>query len=139
VASDKPLLWRIFDAADRVVAPRLEEVVHSGTFLGGLGLVARVQARLRRAVDARTRAAWHLVNLPAGSDVARLRRELAALDREVRRLSTTLERAMAGQAPAEEDDDARDPRGAGNGSASRVRRAAGPRSPGRRAQRPSSP
>ena len=38
-----------------------------------------------------TARAWHLVNLPAGSDVSRLRAQIGALDREVRRLGLQLE------------------------------------------------
>ena len=34
---------------------------------------------------------WHLVNLPAGTDVHRLRKQIGALDRDVRRLSLQLE------------------------------------------------
>jgi hypothetical protein len=135
VASDKPLFWKVFDAVDRVVAPRAEEIVRSGAFLGGLGLAARAQAGVRRRVEERTRGLWHLVNLPAGTDVARLRREVAALDRELRRMATTLERATPERQRTEEDTDAVDPRGSGNGRAPRARGAAGPRPAGRRAQR----
>ena len=34
---------------------------------------------------------WHLVNLPAGTDLQRLRVQIGALDRDVRRLSLQLE------------------------------------------------
>ena len=40
-------------------------------------------------------APWHLLNLPTGSGVTRLRRQLGALDREIRRLSLQLERQLA--------------------------------------------
>jgi hypothetical protein len=144
--ADKPLLWKLFDAAEGAVAPRLEEAVRSGVFLGGLGLAARARTGVRRRLDARTQTLWRLVNLPAGSDVARLRREVAALDRELRRVSSGLERALAelgereprrapaGPADDLEDRDAVDP-GARNGRAARPGRAAGPGAPRRRAQR----
>ena len=38
---------------------------------------------------------WHLVNLPAGTDVHRLRKQIGALDRDVRRLSLQLELEQA--------------------------------------------
>ena len=129
--SGKPLLWKVFDAVEGAVAPRLEEAVRSDAFLGGLGLAARAQAAAKRTVEARARAIWHLVNLPAGSDVARLRREVAALDRELRRVSVSLDRALARQQPPEEVPNADAPRGPGNG------RGPGSHSPGRRAQRAS--
>ena len=97
---DKPLFWRAFDAAERAVGPRLEEAVRSGPFLDALGVAARVQARARRDVERRSRRLWHLVNLPAASDVAHLRRQVAQLDRELRRVTAALER-VDGEADAD--------------------------------------
>jgi uncharacterized membrane protein YciS (DUF1049 family) len=34
---------------------------------------------------------WHLINLPAGTDVQRLRVQIGALDRQVRRLTLQLD------------------------------------------------
>jgi hypothetical protein len=125
---DKPLLWKAFDAAERVVAPRLEQTIQSGAFLDALGLATRAQARMKRDIEARSRRLWHLVNLPAGSDVTHLRRQVAQLDRELRRLSAVLEQAQAQPDRQEEDD-----------HAARTRGSAGPRSAGRRAQRAEGP
>jgi hypothetical protein len=99
----KPLFWRVFDKAEQTVAPRLEEAVRSSAFLGALSLAARAQARVRRDVERRSRRLWHLVNLPAGSDVTHLRRQVAELDRELRRMEIALERALADRRRGEED------------------------------------
>jgi hypothetical protein len=99
----KPLFWRVFDKADEAVAPRLEDAVRSDAFLGALSLAARAQARVRRDVEWRSRRLWHLVNLPAGSDVTRLRRQVAELDRELRRMNIALERALGERRRGEED------------------------------------
>jgi hypothetical protein len=131
VPGDKPLLWKLFDTAEQAVAPRLEELVRTEGFAQALGLAARSQAAVRRGLEARSRRVWHLVNLPAGSDVAHLRRQIAQLDRELREVRRTLERAEARRSN-EEDEDAPTP---GAGGAPRARRAAGPRPAGRRAQR----
>ena len=101
---DKPLFWKAFDAAERAVGPRLEEAVRSGPFLDALGVAARVQARVRHDVERRSRRLLHLVNLPAASDVTHLRRQVAQLDRELRRLTAALERVE------EEHDDRPGPR-----------------------------
>jgi len=132
VPGDKPLLWRVFDTAEGAVAPRLEELVRTGGFAEALGLAARAQAGVRRGLEARSRRLWHLVNLPAGSDVAHLRRQIAGLDRELREVRRALERAEARMSKEEEDDGSTP----GPAGASRARRAAGPRAAGRRAQRP---
>jgi hypothetical protein len=57
--------------------------------------------------------AWHLVNLPAGSDVSRLRAQIGALDREVRRLGLQLEaeRRRNGARTEEADADRAEPAG----------------------------
>jgi alkylhydroperoxidase/carboxymuconolactone decarboxylase family protein YurZ len=134
VPPDKPLWLKAFDAAERAVAPRLEEAVQSPAFAEALALALRAQATARRALQERTRALWHLANLPAASDVAALRRDVAALDRELRAITVALERALADR---EETDDAQ--AAPAPGRAPRARRAAGPRAPGRRAQRPAGP
>ena len=84
--------WRqVFDAAERAVAPRAETFVRTPTFAVGAALVRRAQTVVADSARGLTARAWHLVNLPAGSDVSRLRAQIGALDREVRRLSLQLE------------------------------------------------
>jgi hypothetical protein len=134
----KPLFWRAFDAAERALGPRLEDAARSAAFLDALGVAARVRARLRRDLERQSRRVWHLINLPAGSDLTRLRRQVAELDREVRQVNTALERALARQDQREEDEDADVARGAQRGPP-RARRAAGTRPPGRGTQRAQSP
>ena len=114
MSSRKPLLWRAFDAIDATVAPRIEEAARSGPFLAGVGVLARGQSRIRRGLEARSRRLWHLMNLPAGSDVAHLRLEVAQLDLELRRVSALLDRAVGvlEQRPREEVD-AGGPHGSG--------------------------
>jgi hypothetical protein len=85
-------LWRqAFDAADRAVAPRAESLVRSEAFDVGVAIVQRAQGVARNSLRGLTARAWHLLNLPAGSDVSRLRAQIGALDREVRRLTVQLE------------------------------------------------
>ena len=84
--------WRqVFDAAERAVAPRAETFVRTSTFAVGTALVRRAHTVVTDSARGLTARAWHLVNLPAGSDVSRLRAQIGALDREVRRLSLQLE------------------------------------------------
>jgi hypothetical protein len=125
--------WRqAFDAAERRVTPRLEEFVRTPTFSVGAALVRRAQSAAASSVRDLSARAWHLVNLPAGSDVSRLRAQIGALDREVRRLTLQLEAERRGIARAEttprkEEQHADGPEPAGD---------ARPRAPRRRAQRP---
>ncbi|MGY1915633.1 hypothetical protein [Blastococcus sp. SYSU DS0973] len=135
-----PPLWRqAFDAAERAVAPRAESLVRTEHFALGAALVRRAQTLAGRSVQGLSARAWHLLNLPAGSDISRLRAQIGSLDREVRRLTLQLEserRRSAGSGrtrpattttPTTEDDDA---------DGSQPADGARPRPAGRRAQRP---
>lgn len=87
----KPLWRQIFDAVDGIVTPQLEALVRSEQFSKELGRFGKTQAFIEsQARDASARM-WHVLNLPAGSDISRLRKQLGALDREVRRLTLQLE------------------------------------------------
>ena len=85
--------WRrAFDVVERNVSPRVESVVHSDEFAQMTALVTRVRRLAGKRANAIAASAWHLVNLPASTDVQRLRRQVGELDREVRRLSLQLDR-----------------------------------------------
>jgi hypothetical protein len=132
-----PPLWRqAFDTVERAVTPRAEELVRTPGFALGTALVRRAQGLARTGAQGLTARAWHLLNLPAGTDVSRLHAQIGALDREVRRLTIQLEseRRRAADSPArpmttEETD------GDGTQPADGPR----PRTPRRRAQRPARP
>ncbi|SNR44857.1 hypothetical protein [Blastococcus mobilis] len=139
-----PPLWRqAFDAAERTVAPRAEELVRAPWFTLGSALARRAQNLAGRSAQQLTARAWHLLNLPAGSDISRLRAQIGSLDREVRRLTLQLEterrraaRSVSRPGPTEppttttEDDDA---------DGAQPADGARPRPPRRRAQRPARP
>ena len=123
-----PPLWRqAFDAAERAVTPRAESLVRTPSFAVGAALVRRAQNLARESAQGLTTRAWHLVNLPAGTDVSRLRAQIGALDRDVRRLTLQLEaerRRTSEESHADSPQSADGPR---------------PGVPGRRAQRPARP
>jgi hypothetical protein len=91
----RSLLARGWSVLERELGPRADELVATSEFRRAVGLVADVNALARRQAAAAAGRLWHLVNLPTGSDVARLRRQIGALDREVRRLTIQLERQAA--------------------------------------------
>jgi hypothetical protein len=102
-------LWRqAFDAAERRVTPHADSLVRTPGFATGVTLLRRAQNLARDTARGVSARAWHLVNLPAGSDVARLRAQIGALDREVRRLTVQLENERRTRAadPTPEEPDA---------------------------------
>ena len=129
-----PLWRRAYDTADRVVTPRLEELVRTPGFAQGAALLRKVEALTRSAARDVSARGWHLLNLPAGSDVHRLRAQIGQLDREVRRLTVRVENERgSSRTPG--------PTSLENRNASRPESAdgAGARAPRRRAQRPPRP
>jgi len=105
----QPPLWRrLYDTAEHAIAPRLESVVRTEHFARGSALAGWAQATAKARVAALSARAWHLVNLPTGTDVARLRTQIGALDREVRRLALRLEQQADndGRTDGEETDGA---------------------------------
>jgi hypothetical protein len=140
-------LWRqAFDKAERAVAPRAENLVRTEYFALGTALVRRAQNLAGRSVQGLTARAWHLVNLPAGSDISRLRAQIGSLDREVRRLTLQLEseRRRAGSRARPTDISTTPPTPTptteeSNADGAQPADGARPRPPRRRAQRPARP
>jgi hypothetical protein len=90
--TDTPSWRRAFKAVERNVSPRVESLVHSDEFAQMTALVARTRRLAGKRMNAMVASVWHLMTLPASTDVQRLRRQVGELDREVRRLSLQLDR-----------------------------------------------
>jgi hypothetical protein len=135
--------WRqAFDAAERAVAPRAEDLVRSEYFALATALVRRAQNLAGGSLQGLTARAWHLVNLPAGSDISRLRAQIGSLDREVRRLTLQLEserRRAAGAAPRPRPTEPTTTTEDSDADGAQPADGARPRPPRRRAQRPARP
>jgi hypothetical protein len=86
--------WRrAFDAVEGVAGPGAEQLVRTPAFALTLELVQKTTAKVGTAAERRTRRLWHTINLPAGTDVRKLRRQVGDLDHEVRLLRAVVERA----------------------------------------------
>ena len=90
--TDMPGWRRAFDAVERNVSPRVETLVHSDEFARMTAVIARSRRLAGNRANAIAARVWHLMNLPAGTDFRRLRMQVGALDREVRRLSLQFDR-----------------------------------------------
>lgn len=92
---DKPLWRKAYDAVERPVGSRLEQVVQTEQFADAAGLALRLRAEVNRRIERTTRSLLHRVNLPAATDVARLREQVSDLHRTVRRLDDVLREERA--------------------------------------------
>lgn len=146
-----PLWLRAFGAVEGTVGPRVEEFVHGKKFSTAVVIVEKVKAGVSGAVERRTRGVWHLVNLPAGSDVRKLRNQLVDLDHEVRLLRGSVEsearkrsrearRATQDQiASGTQEVRARENESGTRSRASNTKRGSGASAPRRGAKRPANP
>lgn len=80
----------LYDEIERRITPPVESVVHSDEFAATLKVVGRTRDAIGGRIDAAGAAVLHAVNLPAGSDIRKLRRQVGDLDYEIRRLRREL-------------------------------------------------
>lgn len=88
--ASRPAWRRVFDAVERPVGARLESAVQTERFADAAGTLVRLRAGVERRLEQVSRRALHRANLPAASDIARVREQLAGLERVVRRLDEQL-------------------------------------------------
>ena len=85
----------VYDAIERQVGPRMEATVHSDKYAAVTTGVKRLRSALSSRIEGLNAGLLHLVNLPAGSDIRKLRRQIGELDYEVRTLRMTLEARLS--------------------------------------------
>lgn len=93
---DRPVWRQAFDLVERRLSPRASALTHTGGFADLTGFVLSAQAGLERRRRELLRRAWHVWNLPAGSDVERLTRRVVELERRLRDLGVALEDGRIG-------------------------------------------
>jgi hypothetical protein len=85
--SGQPLWRRGFDALERPLGDALAGAARSGAFSDGVALALRLERRLQKEIERRTRRGLHMANLPTATDVRLLSQQVAELQRQVRALS----------------------------------------------------
>lgn len=83
----------VYDRVERLAAPRAKDLTHSEEFAQTAAVVVGLNKAVRSRLNRVAAKAWHTLNLPAGTDVQRLRNQVGALDRQVRLMSLELERS----------------------------------------------
>jgi hypothetical protein len=102
VLDGTPLWLRLVLRAERMVGTRVESAVHSGTYFDLVTHANRGAARLTGAVEGVSSRVLHLANLPAGSDMRRVREQLARMERRIVQLSKQVEEQAAPRQPEPE-------------------------------------
>ena len=82
-------LWRSgFDRLERAAGAPLGRFVQTRSFGKTVTALVHVQSFTRDSVERGLSQRWHLANLPARTDVARLRAQVSQLDRQLRVLES---------------------------------------------------
>ena len=90
--------WRYaFDAAENQLTPRMESMVRSEPFANLMNFLVRAESAVRRGTEGKLRGAWHMINLPAASDVRKLSERIAQLERQVREVAEGLQDREVGE------------------------------------------
>ena len=87
MVTEQPLWLQLVLRFERAIGVPVESAVRSDTYFDFLTHANRARARLTGVAEGLTQEWLHLLNLPASSDVKRLREQLARVERELRRLS----------------------------------------------------
>jgi hypothetical protein len=91
MAARAPLWLRLVLRAERAIGEPVEAAVRSDAYFDAVAGMNKAAARLSGAVEGVSKRGWHALNLPAGTDVRRLREQLARMDRRMAELTKQLE------------------------------------------------
>lgn len=89
----QPLWLRAVHRLERTVGEPLESVLHSDAYFDLITEMLRVRAGTGRTLEGVSRRMLHLLNLPAGSDIRRLREQLGRVERRLATLTKELDDA----------------------------------------------
>jgi len=94
--STRPPLWlTLVLRLERAVGGPVAAAVHSDAYFDAVTELNRGTRRLTDAAEGVSKRALHLLNLPAGTDIRRVREQLARMDRRLVEMSKELERLEA--------------------------------------------
>ena len=91
MANDLPLWLRLVLRMERTIGVPVETAVHSDAYFDLVAEISRAKARATGAIEGVSKRVWHLANLPAGTDIRRVRQQLAGVERRLIQLSKELE------------------------------------------------
>jgi hypothetical protein len=99
--NDPPPLWlELVRRFERAIGAPVESTVRSDAYFDVVTQANRARARMTRTVEDLSEQWLHLFNMPAASDVRRLREQLGRVERQLNRVAKELaDREDAAEAP----------------------------------------
>ena len=93
--SRAPLWLRAVHRLERTIGEPIESALHSDTYFDLVTEMLRLRSRTERTLEGASRRMLHLLNLPAGSDIRRVREQLGRVERRLAELSKELDEATS--------------------------------------------
>ena len=90
MSSGPPLWLQAVYRLERAIGGPIESAVHSDTYFDVVSQANRARARAIGAVEGVSRRGLHLLNLPAGTDIRRVREQLARMERRLNAVTDEL-------------------------------------------------
>ena len=84
---DQPLWLRAVLRVERAVGKPVESAVRSEKYFDLVTKTTRIRRKAGGAAEGVSRRALHVLNLPAGSDIRRVRQQLARMERQIDQLA----------------------------------------------------
>lgn len=86
-SANQPLWLRAVLKLERTIGEPVEAAVRSDTYFDLISTTTRVRRQVTGLAEGVSRRALHLINLPAGSDIRKMRQQLARMERRLNQLS----------------------------------------------------
>jgi hypothetical protein len=90
MSSGPPLWLQAVYRLERAIGGPVESAVHSDTYFDVVSQANRARARAIGAVEGVSRRGLHLLTLPAGTDIRRVREQLSRMERRMNALTDEL-------------------------------------------------
>jgi hypothetical protein len=101
MASNGPVWLNLVLRLERAIGGPVEAAVRSEAYFDAVAELNRGRRRLTDALEGVSKRGLHLLNLPAGTDIRRVREQLARMDRRLLQMSKELERLERARETAE--------------------------------------
>jgi hypothetical protein len=92
-----PLWLKLVLRVERAVGGPVEAAVRSDVYFDVITELARGSRRCTDALESVSKRGLHLLNLPAGTDIRRVREQLARMDRRLLQIAKELEELERGR------------------------------------------
>lgn len=89
--ANQPLWLKVVHRVERAVGEPVESAVRSDTYFDAVTVINRARRKAIGAVEGVSRRGLHLLNLPAGTDVRRMREQLSRMERRLEQLTDEVE------------------------------------------------